>query len=246
VALLVLDGVRKRFHRGIRELTALADVSLELFDGDLFGVLGGARSGKTTLLRVAAGIERPDAGSVRFLGRDLESMSRRERQAMLRSDLGCVWRTDRSLRRLPVGDHVALPLIADGRPRLKALARAHELLRRVSAEDCMEALLSELSTSELVRVSIAQALIREPRLILADQPTDTLNMVERDEILAILRVAAVESRVGVLLTSGDASGLLRTNRLASLDEGRLLIPRSDRGELVDLREARRRGRRRPT
>jgi ABC-type lipoprotein export system ATPase subunit len=250
VTLLVLEGVRKRFRRGLQELTALADVSLELFDGDLFGVLGGARSGKTTLLRVAAGIEPPDAGHVRFLGQDLASMSRRQRQAMLRSDLGCVWRADRSLRRLPVGDHVALPLIADGRPRLQAVARAHELLRSVSAEDCMEALLSELSTSELVRVSIAQALVREPRLILADQPTDTLNMIERDEILAILRSAAAESRVGVLLTSGDATGLLRTNRLASLDEGRLLLPSSGsaeppNAELLDLDDARRRARERP-
>ncbi|HEY6780060.1 MAG TPA: ATP-binding cassette domain-containing protein, partial [Thermoleophilaceae bacterium] len=104
MALLVLECVRKRYLRGIREVAALEDVSLELYDGDVYGVLGGARSGKTTLLRVAAGIERPDAGRVRFLGHDLASMSRRERQAMLRSDLGCVWRTDSSLRRLPVSD----------------------------------------------------------------------------------------------------------------------------------------------
>ena len=86
-----------------------------------------------------------------------------------------------------------------------------------------------------MRVSIAQALIREPRLVLADEPTDTLNMVERDEVLAILRDAAAEARVGVLLTSGDASGLLRTNRLASLDDGRLLVPPPTRtAEFVDL------------
>ncbi len=243
MALLALERVRKRYLRGIREVAALEDVSLELYDGDVYGVLGGARSGKTTLLRVAAGIERPDAGCVRFLGNDLASMSRRQRQAMLRSDLGCVWRADSPLRRLPVADHVALPLIAGGMPRLKALARAHGQLRGVAAEDCMEALLSELSTSELVRVSIAQALIREPRLVLADQPTDTLNMIERDEILAILRTAAAEARVGVLLTSGDASGLIRTSRLASLDDGRLLVPPSDadEGELVDLEQRRNRG-----
>ncbi len=120
MALLALDRVRKRYLRGIREVAALEDVSMELYDGDVYGVLGGARSGKTTLLRVAAGIERPDAGSVRFLGNDLASMSRRQRQAMLRSDLGCVWRADSPLRRLPVADHVALPLIAGGTPRLKA------------------------------------------------------------------------------------------------------------------------------
>lgn len=238
--LLALDGVRKTYQRGIREVVALQDVSLELFDGDLFGVLGGARSGKTTLLRIAAGIETPETGTVRFLGQDVASMSRRDRQRMLRCDLGCVWRTDSSQRRLTAADHVALPLIGARWPRLRALGRAHELLRQVAAEDCADGLLPELSTSELVRVSLAQALIREPRLVLADEPMNTLNMVERDEVLAILRSAAAEGRVGVLLTSGDASGLIRTNRMASLDGGRLLVPASDAGDVVSLERARHR------
>jgi putative ABC transport system ATP-binding protein len=240
--LLALDRVHKSFRRGVRGVVALDDVSLELFGGDVYGVLGGARSGKTTLLRIAAGIESPDHGTVRFLDRELTSMSRRERQAMLRSDLGCIWHGQRPLRRLPVVDHVALPLIAHGMPRPQAVRRAEEMLQRVSAEDCIEAMLSDLSTSELVRVSVAQALVRKPRLILADQPTDTLTMVERDEILAILRSVAAEAQVGVLLTAGDANGLLRSTRFASLSDGRLLIPESNDAELVDLDGLRKRKR----
>jgi putative ABC transport system ATP-binding protein len=236
--LLALDGVRKRYQRGVREVAALENVSLELFEGDLFGVLGGARSGKTTLLRIAAGIELPDQGTVQFLGQDLVTMSRRDRQRMLRCDLGCVWRADGSQRRLTAVDHVALPLIGARWPRVRALGRAHELLRQVDASDCAEGLLPELSTSELVRVSIAQALIREPQLVLADEPTDTLNMIERDEVFAILRTAAIENRVGILLTSGDVTGLIRTNRVAALEDGRLLVPASDAGKVVDLDGAR--------
>lgn len=236
--LLALDGVRKRYQRGVRTVSALEDVSLDLYDGDLFGVLGGARSGKTTLLRMAAGIEPPDSGAVRFLGQDVATMSRRDRQRMLREDLGCVWRADTSQRRLPVIDHVALPLIGARWPRLRALSRAHEVLRQVAAEDCAEGLLPELSTSERVRVSIAQALVREPRLVLADEPTNTLNSIEREQVLEILREAASVRRIGVLITSGDASGLIRTNRLASLAQGRLLVPRSDAGTVVDLDKAR--------
>lgn len=236
--LLAVDGVRKRYQRGIRTVAALEDLSLDLYDGDLFGVLGGARSGKTTLLRIAAGIEAPDSGTVRFLGQDLATMSRRDRQHMLREELGCVWRADSSQRRLTAIDHVALPLIGARWPRMRALARAHEMLRQVAAQDCADGLLPELSTSERVRVSIAQALVREPRLVLADEPTNTLNSIERDEVLTILGQAAAERRVGVLLTSGDASGLMRTNRLASLADGRLLVPSSDTGTVVDLRDHR--------
>jgi ABC-type lipoprotein export system ATPase subunit len=236
--LLALERVRKRYQRGVREVAALEDVSLELSEGDLFGVLGGARSGKTTLLRIAAGIETPDQGTVRFLGRELATMSARDRQRMLRCDLGCVWRTDSSQRRLPAVDHVALPLIGARWSRRRALMRAHELLRRVDAADCAEGLLPELSTSELVRVSIAQALVRDPQVVLADEPTDTLNMIERDAVFAILRSAAAEGGVGILLTSGDVSGLIRTNRVAALEDGRLLVPASDAGDVVDLAGAR--------
>lgn len=240
--LLALDRVEKRFRRGRREVVALDGVSLELFAGDYLGVMGETRSGKTTLLRVAAGMERPDAGTVRFRGRELGDMSRREREAMLRFDIGCVWQGDRSYRRLPVVSHVAFPLVSAGLSRAKAIARAHDFLRRVSVEHCADGLLPELSASEFARVSFAQALIREPRLLLADEPTDTLDMVERDEILGIVRSAASDVGVAVLMTAGDATGLTRANRFASLSEGRLLLQSSEkRGSVTVFPRASRRG-----
>jgi ABC-type lipoprotein export system ATPase subunit len=147
------------------------------------------------------------------------------------------------VRGLAVADHVALPLISAGRPRLEAVACANEVLRRVAVDHCAEARLSELSTSELVRVSIAQALVRRPRLLLADEPTDTLNVKERGEILDIVRSVAEDLGTAVLLTTGDASGAMRSTRVASLSEGRLLVPDSDApGEVVEL-EGQRRARR---
>ena len=236
--LLALDGVEKRFRRGARQLVALDGVSLELFAGDFLAVLGETRSGKTTLLRVAAGIESPDAGSVRFMGRDLARMSRRERVGLRRREIGCIWKGERSDRRLTVIGHVALPLVGAGWSRPKAEARAHEFLRRVSAGHCAGAMLPELSASELARVSIAQALVREPKLVLADEPTDTLNMVEREEILGIIRSVARDANVAVLMTAGDATGALRANRFGSLTAGRLLLRDAEAGgRVVDFSPA---------
>jgi ABC-type ATPase involved in cell division len=235
MALLALDRVSKRYRRGLREILALEEVSLELSPGEVVAVLGGARAGKTTLLRIAAGLERPDSGDVRFAGEPLAGMTQQARRELLRRRLGCAWAPDRSQRRLQVVDHVALPLIASRQRRRGALARAYESLRQVSAEHCADALLRELSRSELVRVSLAQALIREPELLLADEPTDTLDMRERSEILQILHGAAAGG-VAVLLTTREVTAVRGSTRCVSLSDGRVLSARPrPPAEVIQLR-----------
>jgi putative ABC transport system ATP-binding protein len=241
--LLTLDGVGKRFHRAGHELVALDNVSLRLFAGDYLAVLGSPRSGKTTLLRVAAGIERPDTGTASFMGRNLAEMSERERTALRRHDIGCVWADLPPNHRLTAVDHVALPLVSAGFRRSQALARANEYLRRVGADGCAAARLHELSASEAARVSIAQAIVREPKLLLADEPTDVLNSEERRDILAIMRSIARDANVAVLMTAGDAAGALRATRFGSLKAGRLVLDESaEAADVVDLATAARRGR----
>lgn len=231
--LLALDEVEKRYQRGEREIVALDGVSLSLFAGDYLAVLGSARAGKTTLLRVAAGIERPDAGTVRFMGRDLASMSGRERTHVRRHEIGCVWARLHPNGRLTAVGQVALALVSSGWGRSRAVAKANEYLRRVDAGHCADARIHELSASELARVSIAQAIVREPKLILADEPTDVLNSEERRDILAIMRSIARDANVGVLMTAGDSAGALRATRFGSLKAGRLLLDDLS-ADVVDL------------
>ena len=135
MTLLSLDGVTKRYARGYREVEALADVGLEVEAGDFVAIWGGSRSGKTTLLRVAAGIESPDGGRVTFDGHDLATLSRRARARLLLTDIGCVWQTGRITRGLSVLDHVALPRFkqrshAQARARGARRARARRRRRR--------------------------------------------------------------------------------------------------------------------
>lgn len=244
MTLLSLAGVTKRYARGYRQVDALAGVDLDVERGDFVAIWGGSRSGKTTLLRVAAGIEAPDAGSVTYDGDDLATRSRRARARLLLTDIGCVWQTGRITRGLSVLDHVALPRFKE-RTHAQARREAHELLERVGAQQTAHARWHELTDGERTRVALAHALIRRPRLLLADEPTANLNMIEREQVLGVLRSVADEAGVAIVMTAPDAPNLLQSHRLMSLDGGRLIKPRSEqRGTLIDFpRTSERTGRR---
>jgi len=243
MTLLSLAGVTKRFARGYREVEALAGVDLDVEPGDFVAIWGGSRSGKTTLLRVAAGIEAPEVGTVTFDGQDLAARSRRERSRLLLTDIGCVWQTGRITRGLSVLDHVALPRFKE-RTHAQARREAHDVLERVGVAQSANARWHELSDGERTRVALAHALIRRPRLLLADEPTANLNMIEREQVLGVLRSVADEAGVAIVMTAPDAPNLLQSHRLMSLDGGRLIKPRSEqRGTLIDFPGARSAGER---
>ncbi len=232
--MLRFEQVTKRYLRYPREIVALDRVSFDVADGDCFGVLGSARAGKSVLLRLAAGIEAPDDGVVRFGDRDLATLARGERERLLRHEIGCVWPTASANSRVDVVQYVAWPLFSAGVRYRKAMRQAHELLGRVGAQACAGGQLCELATSELTRVSLAQALIREPRMLLADEPCKTLDPVERDELLELLRTLAAEERLTLVVTAGDATALGAPTQLASLDRGRLSARARRVGNVVPL------------
>jgi len=237
--LVTLDNVTKRYLRGPREIVALDRVTLDVESGERLGVLGTARAGKSTLLRLAAGLEPPDAGTVALDGRDIATLSRREHAKLLRHEIGCVW--DASGR----GDaealhYVAWPLLSAGVRHRDAIARARRTLHDVDAADCGGARLCELAASELARIALGQALIREPRLLLADEPSKSLDAVERAAVLDLLRTVAIARKITLIVTAGDASGLVAPSRVASLDRGRLRLRARHSGEVVRLDQRRQR------
>jgi ABC-type multidrug transport system ATPase subunit len=221
VPLLSLEGVSKRFRRGKRggrERVALRNVSLELAEGELVAVWGLRRSGRTTLLQVAAGVERPTDGKVRFDGEDLA------RRSVIGDPGGIAYCSMRFAD--SVGDTVveqlASPLLNGSRSVLQAQSMAHELLRRVGASECAEMDVEDLDPAEAVRVSIARALATKPRLLMIDDPTRGVPPARaRRDLLALLRSIASRDRVTVLMTFDDAADISGTDRTLSLDTGEL-------------------------
>lgn len=231
MSLLSIEHVSKSYRRGRREYVALRDVSLAVQSGEYVVVLGSRKSGRSTLLRLAAGLERPDEGSVRFQGVDLSCAA-----DVLGRRL-CYCRTAFSaMEGGAVVEHVAAGLLAGRVSPVQARRTAEGALERVGLTGCGSMYPYELNGEELVRVAIARALAVGPSLLVIDDPTAHVGMLQGGPILALLRSIADEG-VSVLASTDDATCLSGADRALSLDAGRLQVQAvAPQAEVVPLRK----------
>lgn len=240
MSLLSLQSVTKSYWRGPRELQVLRGASVDVHSGTLVSIYGRRNSGKTALLEVAAGFQRPDAGRVVFAGADLAGLSSRDLARVHREQIGWVEREGPHTPDLTVASYMALPLYRDlGARRARRLAV--ETLARYDAEECATAYWHDLADTDRIRCAFAQAMVRKPRLLIADDPTAGLGIVDRDRICGLLRSAAEDDGLGVLMTVPDMPAMLHAHSIRLLSRGRLLAPaREPRGgEVVDFPDGRR-------
>jgi putative ABC transport system ATP-binding protein len=215
MSLLSIEQVSKRYRHGRGEHVVLKEVSLAVDPGELVAVLGRRRSGRTTLLRLAAGLELPDEGRVRFNGHDLAGT----RSKVLGKDIGFVQtHFDCAVGGLVI-DHVAAGVLAQDQDSSTARRNAREVLARVGTDGLDNLAAHELDAAESARVGIARALICSPRLLVVDEPTNGVEPLDRDPIMALLRSIANEG-IAVLMTTGDATAL-SVDRVLSIGEGEL-------------------------
>jgi ABC-type methionine transport system ATPase subunit len=235
MSLLVLERVTKTYVRGRRELVALRDVSLEVGAGEIVGVWGRRFSGRTTLLRIAAGLEAPDEGRVLLGGTNVAEHP----EGDLRRRIAYCHTGFAPAHAELVVEHVAVPLLAVGTRIDRACTRAQAMLDRVGAGACAEMRPHELAQGELVRVVLARALLQQPQLLLIDEPSSGVDLLERDDVLTTLRVIAKDEGVAVLLTASETTGLTGADRSLALSAGELLgdaVPH--RADVVQLRRPR--------
>jgi ABC-type lipoprotein export system ATPase subunit len=237
--LLSFANVSKRYPDGAREVVVLDGVSFELQEGAAVGIYGARRSGKSTLLRLAAAIERPDAGVVAFAGRDVTRISARERARLLRSSVAFLTSADwLSSPGETVLDHVAMSLGSEGLTLREAKRRALLALDRVGvATLSAEEITASLSLRERARVMLARALVREPRLLVVDEPAPMPSLSERERFCAILRAVTSERGIALLMASEDMSTLRGMGALMSISAGEL-CGSEERGTVVRMRPRR--------
>ena len=238
--ILGIENVSKSFSRSGDRVEALINVSIQLDRGDFMGILGPGSAGKTTLLKLAAGLESPDVGTVTYRGKSLSDMKSSEIRLYRRREVGCVWGSRYLNPGLNVLDNVALPLLLDGCDHRSAESRAREQLAAVGVEHCTRAKSDELSDGELQRVAIAQALVTNPRLLLADEPAANLDLYEQDSLLALFQSLARDAKMAVLITDTDATALMRARPILYLRDGELLNEgpakdtEQDMGQVVEM------------
>ncbi|MBF6216089.1 ABC transporter ATP-binding protein [Nocardia puris] len=217
---LRLEGVSKSFHRGGELVRALAEVDFAVGPGEFVVVTGPSGAGKSTLLHVAAGLEPPDAGRVLFGDEDIAALRPNRRAAFRRRHLGFVYQSFNLVPTLSAVHNVSLPLLLDGVPARIADARATALLERVGLGDRTGHLPAELSGGQMQRVSVARALVAEPAVLLADEPTGNLDTRSSESVLTLLRDVADEQGTAVVMVTHDAAAVEYGTRQLVLVDGR--------------------------
>jgi ABC-type lipoprotein export system ATPase subunit len=213
---LELENISKRDREAQRERVVLRDVTLEVREAELVAVWGTRRSGRTTLLRIAAGIETPDDGEVRFRGRRVAGRT----GAALGQGIGYVQKSLRASEEQAVLEQVAAVTLARGARVAQAREQARLALRRVEAEHCAAMRVSELTGGEALRVALARALCPSPSLLVIDEPTTTVRLGERDETLALLGRLAADG-VAILASVTEPDELAGAHRALTLSDGQL-------------------------
>ena len=218
--ILRFDDVSKHYDQPSGDvLKALDKVSFEISAGKKLAITGRSGSGKSTLLHLAAGIDVPSAGTVSFLGQDLGGLSERERTLIRRDDIGLVFQFFYLLPHLTVWENVALPgwIALD-----KSFEdRGRELLDRVGLAAHARQTASKLSGGEMQRVAICRALLRKPRLLLADEPTGNLDDENSDVVMDLLMKLVDEERGALLYVTHSDEQAAQADERLSLHSGRL-------------------------
>jgi putative ABC transport system ATP-binding protein len=222
VPAVALSAVSKSFREGGRERAVLDGVDLVVETGELVVVLGRSGSGKSTLLNLVAGIDRPSAGRVEVGGVDLGALPERRRTLFRRDHVGFVFQFFNLLPTLTVEENLRLPLELAGRTAPGDLRRARELLAEVGLADRAGAFPDRLSGGEQQRVAVARALVHDPLLVLADEPTGNLDLDTGLAVLGLLdRLTRGAGKTLLMAThSREVVGL--ADRVLAIHEGRLV------------------------
>ncbi len=231
---LSLTDVCLSFPRGRRLVVpVLAGVSLQIDAGETVAVLAQRAQGKTSLLRVAAGMQRPNQGRVCFEGEDIWGFSERRRSRLLGGQIGWVRPAVPDLD-MPMLANVALPLFAT-HGKSDAYARATGALERVGARECAQQFWGSLADWERALVAIAQGIAREPKLLLVDDLTLSLGLGEIEQITRLLDTLADEHGFAVLMSVSDSGAAGWSRRFATLAGGELLETTPvEQGNIIDF------------
>jgi putative ABC transport system ATP-binding protein len=212
---LALEHVKYSYRRN----TALRGVSLQLKPGEVVAVTGASGCGKSTLLHCAAGILSPDDGTVQVDGQDLASLPEEQRSRLRRTKVGIVLQFGQLVPDLPLIDNVALPLLLDGHERGEAHAAARDWLKQVGIADEADAVPAELSGGQTQRAAVARALITGPAVVLADEPTGSLDSRAGQELLEVLLQAARHRGAALLMVTHDNLVAAEADREIRLRDG---------------------------
>ena len=218
-----LTNVTKDYPKGRETVHALRGVNVEIPDGEWMAIQGPTGHGKTTLLQILGGLDRPTSGSVDFDGRDLARTRETAMTKVRANSIGFIFQTFNLIPTLSAQENVETALVPLGVSGASRRARAAEALNSLGLGDRLRHLPGELSGGQQQRVAIARALVKEPTVLLADEPTGNLDEDTRDEIIALLEKLWQDNGLTMVIVTHDSSIARRAQRLGTMRNGKLTV-----------------------
>ena len=217
--IIELRDIRKTYAMGETSVEALRGVSLDIQAGEMVAIVGASGSGKSTLMQILGCLDSPDSGRYVLEGRDVAALSKNELAEVRNRRIGFVFQSFNLLPRLTAAENVELPLLYRGLHRPHK--QAESMLRRLGLGDRMRHRPSQLSGGQAQRVAIARALVTDPALLLADEPTGTVDTATSQEIMDLLRQLNAEGRT-VLLVTHEANIAAHCRRQIHIRDGQVV------------------------
>jgi lipoprotein-releasing system ATP-binding protein len=218
---LVIDGIERRFEQGPRALNVLQGASLTLAAGEVVALVGPSGSGKSSLLHIVGLLEKPDGGTISLGGAVIDTENEATRTALRLQHIGFVYQAHNLLQEFTAQENIALPARLAGRARAFAMQDALIALERLGLADRATHLPSQLSGGEQQRVAIARALANQPSLVLADEPTGSLDAAAGEKVADLLFAEAREQGTAILLATHDLDLAARADRIVRLHDGKI-------------------------
>ncbi len=215
--MITLNNITKTYGT----LTVLHNISLTVGEGELMAIVGPSGAGKTTLLQIAGSLDRPDSGTVSYDGTDLTSLSDRKLSEFRNRNIGFVFQFHQLLPEFTAVENVAMPALIAGIGRREAEAEARRLLDMLGLGERLQHRPSQLSGGEKQRCAIARALINKPRVVLADEPTGSLDSHNRQEIQDTFRRLRDELHQTFVIVTHDPSMEAVADRVVHMADGRI-------------------------
>jgi putative ABC transport system ATP-binding protein len=218
---LETKDLHKQYNMGQHAVDALADVCLEISQGEFVAVMGPSGSGKSTLLHLLGGLDQPTKGNIILAGKEVSGLSDRQATLIRRRNVGFVFQFFNLLPTLSAEENILLPLIIDGKSPRDYSERLDELLNRIGLLERRHHRPDQLSGGEQQRVALARALVTQPAILLADEPTGNLDTKTGTEMMQLLRESAKDLGQTIVMVTHDSKAAAYADRVIFLRDGKI-------------------------
>ena len=239
---MILKGINleKSYDNAVLKTKVLKGVDIELKEGEFVSIMGKSGSGKSTLLNILSSLDAPDNGELYFEGRKITHLEEEEAAKLRRESFGFVFQLPKMVRNLSIMDNILLPSVSYRKNKKELIAKAQELMKKIGIEQIADNRISQASGGQLQRAGICRALINDPKILFADEPTGALDSKTGQEVLELFSTLHAEGK-SILMVTHDIQVASRADRVIFMKDGFLvgkIKPGADRKEgLKQIQEA---------